>query len=486
MTALASVWITEIHYNPEGSDSGYEWIEVWNSSNDSVDLTAYKLRENDVNHGIKQVRGDEELDPGEYAVIADNSNNFMAAFPNYSGLVFDSAFSLNNSGELLEIIDPVGSTVFEVTYSSDTGGNGNGYNIGLIEDVWHEVEVSPGEVNQKVTVYEIDNTDDQEEETPVESTVTVPENQSPATYVEIKNPDYSEKLIKVDAGGDRTVMAGVAYWFEGTVYGLQGGVLDNPTVRWVWGDGSVGTGPKEMHTYRYPGVYTLTMSGRTGKYSARDRVTVTVIPPALSLSQELYGGEYIMVLKNSSVYTIELSTYQIRSGDDIFIFPEDSFINADQTMYLDPEVTGIVSEGEIFFEDSVGNTIDRYHPGEEILTLLIAEQEIRQENAALLSRDPDDLMADGVEQTRTHSVAYVASPTVEDQEDLSVTVETVSVKGPVSETDATQSALIVQTDSPITWHWWAGAVIVLILVGLYVRERWQREKYNIGNIEIID
>lgn len=115
--ANAQVVVTEIMYDlSEGSDSGREWIEVYNASTNPVTLTSLKVFENGTNH---KITGDTAaLSPGIFAVIADNPAKFKADWPNYTGLIFDSAFSLNNDGETIAITNGAGSTLDVVTYTN--------------------------------------------------------------------------------------------------------------------------------------------------------------------------------------------------------------------------------------------------------------------------------------------------------------------------------------------------------------------------------
>lgn len=129
--AVAQVKVSEVMYDlAEGSDSGREWVEVFNEGATAVDLTEWKFFEGNTNHGITAVAGS-ELAPGVYAVIADNAAKFKTDWPNYSGLLFDSAFSLNNTGETLglrccgkELIDKD-----SVSYANTQGGGGDGNSL---------------------------------------------------------------------------------------------------------------------------------------------------------------------------------------------------------------------------------------------------------------------------------------------------------------------------------------------------------------------
>jgi hypothetical protein len=102
----AQVVITEIMYDlAEGSDSGREWVEVYNAGGTPVALTAWKVFESGTNHKITAVSGGEVLAPGAYALIADNVEKFKVDVPAFSGQLFDSAFSLSNDGETIALRD---------------------------------------------------------------------------------------------------------------------------------------------------------------------------------------------------------------------------------------------------------------------------------------------------------------------------------------------------------------------------------------------
>ncbi len=100
--SFAQIVVTEIMYDlKSGSDSGHEWVEVYNAGASVVKLTDWKLFENGTNHKITGVVGADTLMPYAYAVIADNREQFKVDWPNFSGQLFDSAFSLSNSGETI-------------------------------------------------------------------------------------------------------------------------------------------------------------------------------------------------------------------------------------------------------------------------------------------------------------------------------------------------------------------------------------------------
>lgn len=115
----AQIVITEIMYDlAGGSDSGREWIEVFNTGNTPVKLTDLKIVESAKNHTITTVAGGDFVAAGAYAVIADNAAKFKVDFPSYTGLSFDSAFSLSNTGETIGISNAAGTPIDSVTYTN--------------------------------------------------------------------------------------------------------------------------------------------------------------------------------------------------------------------------------------------------------------------------------------------------------------------------------------------------------------------------------
>jgi len=110
--AIGPVIITEVGACDSGDS---EWVEIWNISDEVVDLHNWKFFEDGVHHRLS---GDAVLGPNSGAIIVDKDEEFSAIFPDFSGLILDSSWgSLRNDGEILalkngeEVID-------EITYPS--------------------------------------------------------------------------------------------------------------------------------------------------------------------------------------------------------------------------------------------------------------------------------------------------------------------------------------------------------------------------------
>ena len=146
--ALAHVEISEIMYDLKtGSDDGREWVEIYYHHGDVIDFSAYKFFEGDVNHKLTLAQGDGKIEAGEYVVIVSNLAKFKSDWTNFSGNIFDSTFSLNNTGENL-VIKNGEQVVDEYFYNSTLGGKGDGKSLQKINGTWASSVPTPGSENK--------------------------------------------------------------------------------------------------------------------------------------------------------------------------------------------------------------------------------------------------------------------------------------------------------------------------------------------------
>lgn len=147
-SATADIFINEIMYDVNGSDTGHEWIEIANTGSTSVNLSVWKLNEQGTNHNLQLIQGSSILTAGEFAVLADDAAIFQQDNPAFTGTLFDSVFSLSNTGEYLALYN--GSFfVSNVTYSNSWGG-GNSYSLERLNEIWNTSLIqngTPGKVN---------------------------------------------------------------------------------------------------------------------------------------------------------------------------------------------------------------------------------------------------------------------------------------------------------------------------------------------------
>jgi hypothetical protein len=139
-----SLTITEIMYNPEGNDSGREWIEVLNNSSQIIEITSGKngWRINDgSNHLFEE---NLTINPQEIFLIVQDKNLFFKDYPNFRGKIVTANFSLKNENGQIQIFDSQKKLLTQVFYQSSCGGNGNSYSIIFENNTCKENKIKGG------------------------------------------------------------------------------------------------------------------------------------------------------------------------------------------------------------------------------------------------------------------------------------------------------------------------------------------------------
>lgn len=101
-----SVIITEIMPNPEGTDTGNEWIEITNLGKDPVNLGNWQLDDEEGGSKPYPLSDAMTIEPGQAIVIPSS----------------DSKISLGNTQESARLFDPVGELVSEQAYEGAPSG----------------------------------------------------------------------------------------------------------------------------------------------------------------------------------------------------------------------------------------------------------------------------------------------------------------------------------------------------------------------------
>ncbi len=118
--ASAGLVINEVLYDPdvEGNDAEGEWVELYNSGPDPVNLDGWTLSDN----AASDVLPVAVVEPGQFAVVAA-SDSFRAAYPDYDGalavLGARIGNSLGNDGDRLVLKSPAGVIVDAISWGAD-------------------------------------------------------------------------------------------------------------------------------------------------------------------------------------------------------------------------------------------------------------------------------------------------------------------------------------------------------------------------------
>jgi len=125
--------ISEIMYDWPSTDSGHEWVEIYNSGSEEVTVLTgnggWRFYDGS-NHVLNLFQGSEIIVPGQYFIIADNATQFLVDYPGFSGTIFDSSFSLNNTADQIGLTFEGGDSLAVLAeYQSAWGADGDGHTL---------------------------------------------------------------------------------------------------------------------------------------------------------------------------------------------------------------------------------------------------------------------------------------------------------------------------------------------------------------------
>ncbi len=344
------VVITEIMYDIEGTDTGREWIEIQNVGDSSTDLSTWKLFEANINHKITAV-GDAMLPAQGFAVIVDNPDKFMADNPQFSGLLFDSAFSLSNDGEALVIRNEALVDIDAVSYLPAIGAAGDETTLQKAVSGWIAAMPTPGSVtiatesfhpappvesNSSASTTTSEDSDGVG--TPQGGSGTILSDYSSHSSQAAATVSYDIPEFQVTAGRARLGFVGAPITFEAKIKAaknlLSGGLL----AEWSMGDGTEKIGREISHVYQFPGDYIVILNAGLGGSTAASKVQVRIVDPSVSIQFSPLG--YVRV-DNVSDAELNIGGWLLETENTRFVISRDTIISPRSSIRLPAQATRI-------------------------------------------------------------------------------------------------------------------------------------------------
>jgi len=130
---------SEINYNSDSLHNSGDWIELHNTTNASIVVTGWKLR--DSQDSVQFVFPTLALPADAYVVAFQDLAQFNAVHPGVSNKVGPLPFGASKKGEVLRLYNAANKLQFSVVYDNalpwDTTANGYGYTLNLIDPHGH-------------------------------------------------------------------------------------------------------------------------------------------------------------------------------------------------------------------------------------------------------------------------------------------------------------------------------------------------------------
>jgi len=367
--AHASIEITEIMYDTDGSDENKEWVEIYNNGDSSVDVSSWSIADFDTSwhyHGITPYTTS-SLGSNEYAVLVRTSQSdfkdFKLKWPSYSEMLFRGSFDLGNTSSKLALSSDKQSTIGEVSYSSSQGASGDGNSLQKIDGNWVTAAPTLGSSNKASS-----NSNTTSVSASTSSSISSSGSSSSSASTSKKESEIPK--ITTEIITKNPVVANIAFPIESVILGYSKEVLTRGKFVWNFGDGVIREDTEShpfTYVYQYPGEYVLSMSYYQNPYSTNkpdtiERMIIKVIPSEIYISSVGSDNDAFVELENKSTYELDLSKWILKGSNHAFVLPNGTVILPNKKLKLSPRTTLFNNEDieSISLQNPSGETFASY------------------------------------------------------------------------------------------------------------------------------
>lgn len=339
MSVQASVQMTEVMYNPDGSDTGAEWVELHNTENSIVSLKGWKFNDGS-NHNIVDPstsggdggRGTLTIPAGGFVILSNDPATFIARHSSFTGSVLKSALSLNNASATLIIVNDAASAQDTVSYTKDAGAADDGNSLHRSSSSLVAGAPSPGVFSGTAPVLNVNKAAAPTQSTSAPNTTS---SQTSTSVVDPKDPP----VITATATSDTVTVVGAGTAFSGQAYTAKKEPLNTARYIWNFGDGATTEGNKVLHTYLYPGNYVVTLTVANSYSTAQSQLRITAVPADIGLVAEV---DYSLLLVNHSLTSLNVGGWMLTCSDKMFVIPENTMLLSNAGIRFSSTITGLV------------------------------------------------------------------------------------------------------------------------------------------------
>jgi hypothetical protein len=347
--AFAGLIINEVMYDPiDGSD--YEWIEIFNNSNEQINLDGWRFFNSQSSSAPLRTSGSFVLEPNSFALITSNTSLIS-----FSGQIFTSSqFSLPNDsskyGTYKGVYSDSNKTAGDsITYNTQLGANGDGNSLQLINNAWASAVPTMGIQNEVITdgnnenpvVFNNDNNTNNVSNGG--GTVLGTKNIETKTTKVTEVPSIKAKIL-----ANNITFTGQPFLIKTNVFGYKNEDLVLGRAYWNFGDGSsyeqINNFEKFNHIYDYPGEYVLMLEYYLNSISkipdVVNKMTIKVLPTTVVISKIGDDKDFFIELTNNATSDIDISNWVIKAFGKIFILPKNSIILSKKQMTISGKITG--------------------------------------------------------------------------------------------------------------------------------------------------
>jgi hypothetical protein len=343
--AQADVIINEVKYSPTTK----QWIEIYNDTDNDIDITSYKILDSSVKtgHGIVALEGGSNLIPKHgFGVIAKVPSDFgSVSFP-----LFKSSLNIKVSSDTVILKNDLEENISSVDID---GSAVDGNSLQLISGEWKIATPTPGEINENSTSSTSATDDGSSSGDSGSGGGSTSESSgssftSSSSTIETKSKKVTDQKIKAQITTNMLAYVGIPFKLEGSAFGHQGEQLFNGRYFWNFGDGDfretrVINTDKFTHTYFYPGEYNVSFEYYPDSFAdnplAIQKIIIKVVVPEVLISSVGNEKDFFVELSNNTNYNVDLSNWFLVSDGKSFKIPKNTILAAKKKMIIPPRIT---------------------------------------------------------------------------------------------------------------------------------------------------
>jgi hypothetical protein len=128
--------INEINYNSSDDFNPEDWIELYNSSESTINIGTWKLKD-EANDHVFAIPENTILSAGDFLVLCKDTIAFTSLFPEVSNFIGDLGFGLGGGGDIVRLFDSYEILMDDVEYDDEDPwpieADGTGATLELID-----------------------------------------------------------------------------------------------------------------------------------------------------------------------------------------------------------------------------------------------------------------------------------------------------------------------------------------------------------------
>lgn len=344
-----SVLINEIAWMGTAAElvgSSDEWIELYNTTSQPIDLSGWTLKAID---GTPEITLSGTIPANGYFLLErtdDNAISDIAANQFYTGALANNLGGENLSlrdaaNNLIDAVDasagwPFGDNALKASMERKSDGSwqtNDGITINGHDAQNNPIIGTPKALNSSGQTLSINTGESSSTSTPSFQNQVVNSGSSAVNAT-------SSPLLALKAVAGNDILAEVNQNIILDAAASQG--ADN--YKWYLGDGSVKQGPSITYSYQFPGTYLVTLEAINGQETSWDQLRVYIFggrPVINEIMPDPNQGDSWLELYNQQDYAVDLSGWILTSNDKNFIVPNFVIMAKNSFLILPESLTGL-------------------------------------------------------------------------------------------------------------------------------------------------